>query len=155
MLSVAGISIQVLMGLLRSWRLGLRPTRYLKAENLSPRRRLTLYVELGAKRRRIDPATRIVLSILSKFFDWRNSLVAVRPETMIRWHQAGWRSFWRLKSRPGQPPIPQQLQALIRRMANQNPSWGERIANELLLMLGIRCVIEYLRTATGRCGDAW
>jgi hypothetical protein len=47
--------------------------------------------------------------------------------------------FWRLKSRPGRPPIPQQLQALIRRMANENPSWGEeRIANELLLKLGIR-----------------
>ena len=39
----------------------------------------------------------------------------------------------------GRPPIPQQIQALIRRMANENPSWGEeRIANELLLKLGIR-----------------
>jgi putative transposase len=52
---------------------------------------------------------------------------------MIRWHRAGWRLFWRLKSRPGRPPIPQQLQALIRRMAGE-----ERIANELLLRLGIR-----------------
>lgn len=58
---------------------------------------------------------------------------------MIRWHRAGWGLFWRLKSRPGRPPIPQQLQALIRRMANENPSWGEeRIANELLLKLGVR-----------------
>ena len=58
---------------------------------------------------------------------------------MFRWHRAGWRLFWRLKSRPGRPPIPKQLQALIGRMANENPSWGEeRIANELLLKLGIR-----------------
>src|ERR1700730_3051714 len=48
-------------------------------------------------------------------------------------------TFWRLKSRPGRPPIPEQLQVLIRRMAAENPSWGEeRIANELLLKLGIR-----------------
>jgi putative transposase len=44
-----------------------------------------------------------------------------------------------LKSRPGRPPIPVELQALIRQIANENPSWGEeRIANELLLKLRIR-----------------
>ena len=58
---------------------------------------------------------------------------------MIRWHRAGWKLFWRLKSRPGRPTIPIEIQALIRRMANENPSWGEeRIANELLLKLDIR-----------------
>lgn len=58
---------------------------------------------------------------------------------MMRWHRAGWRLFWRLKSRPGRPPIPEHLRALIRRMDSENPSWGEeRIANELLLKLGIR-----------------
>src|SRR5437667_4757967 len=88
----------------------------------------------GVKPRRIDPVTRISLAILSRFFNWRDALVVVRPETMIRWHSAGWKLFWRLKSRPGRPPIPQQLQGLIRRVANENPSWGEeRIANELLL----------------------
>jgi transposase InsO family protein len=47
--------------------------------------------------------------------------------------------FWRLKSRPGRPPIPKELQSLIRRMARENPAWGEeRIANELLLKLSIR-----------------
>src|SRR5205807_3443953 len=75
---------------------------------------------------------------------------------MIRWHRAGWKLFWRLKSRPGRPPIPQQIQAPIRRMANENPSWGEeRIANELLLKLGIqvspRTVRKYLaRRPAGR-----
>jgi len=63
----------------------------------------------------------------------------VRPETLIRWHRAGWKLFWRLKPRRGRPPIPVELQALIHRIANENPSWGEeRIANELLLKLGIR-----------------
>src|SRR5271154_4004230 len=57
--------------------------------------------------------------------------------------------LWRLKSRPGRPPISLKIQALIRRLANENPSWGEeRIANELLLELGIqvspRTVSKYL-----------
>ena len=83
--------------------------------------------------------TRIALTLLSRLFNWRDALVAVRPGTLIRWHRAGWTLFWRIKSRPGRPPIPRQLQALIRRMASENPSWGEeRIANELLLKLGIR-----------------
>jgi putative transposase len=87
---------------------------------------------------------------------WRDSLVVVRPETMLRWHRAGWKLFWRLKSRPGRPPIPLEIQTLIRRMANENPSWGqERIANELILKLGIqvspRTVSKYLpRRPRGR-----
>src|ERR1700704_1733428 len=56
---------------------------------------------------------------------------------MIRWHRAGWRLFWRFKSRPGRPRIPTELRALIRRMAIENGSWGEeRIADELLVKLG-------------------
>jgi transposase InsO family protein len=71
--------------------------------------------------------------------DWRDALIVVRPETLIRWHRAGWRVFWRIKSRPGRPPIPLELRQLIRRMATENPIWGEeRIANELLLKLGLR-----------------
>jgi len=93
----------------------------LQAEVLFLRRQLALYVERGIKPRRIDPVTRISLAILSRFCNWRDALVVVRPETMIRWHSAGWKLFWRLKSRPGRSPIPQPLQALIRRMANEIP----------------------------------
>src|SRR5258706_5527392 len=58
---------------------------------------------------------------------------------MIRWHRAGWRLVWRVKSRLGRPPIPEELRALIRRLATEHHLWGEeRIANELLLKLGIR-----------------
>jgi hypothetical protein len=48
----------------------------------------------------------------------------VRPETLIRWHRAGWKLLWRLKSRPSRPAIPLELQKLIRRMADENPTWG-------------------------------
>jgi putative transposase len=58
---------------------------------------------------------------------------------LIRWHRQGFRLFWRWKSRPGRPRIPEELQALIRQMSHENPSWGqERIANELRLKLGLR-----------------
>ena len=92
-----------------------------------------------SRRRQATNATRIALIWLARWFDWRQALVLVQPATLIRWHRQGFRLFWRWKSRPGRPPIPADLQALIRRMARDNPTWGkERIANELLLKLGLR-----------------
>lgn len=73
--------------------------RSIEVENLFLRRQLALYMERGVKPRRMDLATRIALALLLRLFDWRDSLVVVRPETLIRWHRAGWKLFWRLKSR--------------------------------------------------------
>ena len=73
----------------------------------------------------MDAATRVSLAVLSRLFDWRAALVGVRPETLVRWRRAGWRLFWRWKCRSGRPPIPLELRQLIRRMANDNPLWGE------------------------------
>src|SRR5215510_12397566 len=117
----------------------LRPPAALAAENLFLRKQLALYQERHVRPRRATDATRLALVWLGRWFDWRQALAMVQPETFTRWHQQGSRLFWRWKSRPGRPPIPPDLQALIRRMARENPSWGEeRIANELLLKLGLR-----------------
>src|SRR5688572_4880121 len=125
-----------LIGLLA---LTVRPRQSIEAENLVLRRQLALFKERGVKPRCINAATRWSLAWLSRLCDWRSCVIVVRPETIVRWHRAGWRLFWRYKSRPGRPPIPLELRQLIRRMANQNPLWGEeRIANELLVKLGIR-----------------
>ena len=77
---------------------------------------------------------------LARFFDWRCALVIVKPETFIKWHRTAFRILWRWKSRRrGRPPLPRNLRELIRGMDRDNPSWGEeRIANELLVKLGIR-----------------
>ena len=76
---------------------------------------------------------------LSRFFDWRKALVIVQPATLLRWHRQGFRWFWRWQSNPGRPAISKDLQALIRRMAMENPTRGqERLANELLLKLGLK-----------------
>src|SRR3984957_18261679 len=139
MLSGVEILFQLVAETLRWCGLAFRPSRSIKAENLFLRRQLALFIERGVKPRRLDRVTRIGLTLLSRFFNWRDALVVVRPETLIRWHRAGWQLLWRLKSRPGRPPIPVELQVLIRRIASENPSWGEeRIANELLLKIGIR-----------------
>jgi putative transposase len=138
-IALARIVLRLLADLAGLAVLALRPRRSVQAENLFLRRQLALYQERGVKPRRIDGATRVSLAVLSRLFDWRDALVVVRPETLIRWHRAGWRLFWRVKSRPGRPPIPLELRQLIRRMATENPIWGEeRIANELLLKLGLR-----------------
>jgi putative transposase len=117
----------------------LRPSPTLAAENLFLRKQLAMYQERRVKPRRATSATRLVLLWLGHWFDWRQALSVVQPETFIRWHREGFHLFWRWKSRPGRPPIPSELQALIRQMARENPTWGqERIANELLLKLGLR-----------------
>jgi putative transposase len=117
--------------------LRLRPT--LAAENLFLRKQLALYQERHVKPRRATNATRLALVWLGRWFDWRQALAVVQPETFIRWHRQAFRLLWRWKSKPGRPRIPVDLQALIRQMACENPTWGqERIANELLLKLGLR-----------------
>src|SRR5215813_5516533 len=124
---VVPLARTLLILLMDAWcflRLCLRPSPTLAAENLSLRRQLTL---------------------------WHQALVIVQPATLIRWHRQGFRLFWRWTSRRGRPPIPPALQALIRQMARENPTWGqERIANELFLKLGLcvslRTVRKYLPT---------
>ena len=117
----------------------LRSSSAVRAENLILRRQLARYIERGIKPRRMDHATRVSLAVFSRLCDWRQAVVNVRPSTMIRWHRLGWRIFWGWKCKAGRPPIPPELWALIRRMAAENPLWGEeRIANELMVKLGIR-----------------
>jgi putative transposase len=127
----------------------LRSPTALAAENLFLRKQLALCRERSITPRRATPATRLTLVWLARWFDWRRALVIVQPATLIRWHRQGFRLFWRWTSRPGRPPIPADLRALIRRMARENPTWGEeRIANELELKLGLcvspRTVRKYL-----------
>jgi putative transposase len=111
-----------------------------EAETLFLRKQLALFQERQTKSRRADDSTRWLMSFLSQRFDWRDALVVVKPETLIRWHSKGFRLFWRWKSRPtGRPCLPKDLQALILQIAQENPTWGqEHIANELKLKLGIR-----------------
>jgi hypothetical protein len=112
----------------------------LAAENLFLRKQLALFQERQKKPTRTTTTFRFVMVVLGKLFDWRGSLVIVQPETFVKWHRAGFRAFWRWKSRkPGRPPLPRNLRELIGEMTRENPTWGEeRIADELLLKLDVR-----------------
>ena len=139
MAALINIIGQLLADVIRLVVLRFRPTRSVQAVNFFLRRQLALFKERGIKPRRVDAATRISLVVLGRLFDWRGALFVVQVKTNIRWQRAGWRLFWRWKCRPGRPRIPVELRALIRRMAQENPCWGEeRIASELLVKLGIR-----------------
>ena len=138
-LHLADTLLKLLVDVLRFLRLCLCPAPVLAAENLFLRKQLALYQERKVKPRRAHNAMRLTLVWLSRWFNWRQALAIVHPQTFLRWHRQGFQLFWRWKSRPGRPPIPADLQALIRQMAHDNPTWGqERIANELRLKLGLQ-----------------
>ena len=131
--------IALIADAMRYLRLCLRPSPALAAENLFLRKQLALYQERQVKPRQATNAIRLAMIWLARWFNWRSALSIVTPQTFTRWHRQGFRWFWRRKSKPGRPALPKNLQALIRRMALENPTWGqERIANELLLKLGLK-----------------
>src|ERR1700719_2457733 len=88
-------------------------------------------------------------------------LTIIRPETLVRWHRAGFRSYWRWKSRSlgGRPQIEADLRALIRRMSIENPLWGApRIHGELLklgLAVAQSSVARYMVKRRGPPSQEW
>src|ERR1700730_13159643 len=67
------------------------------------------------------------------------ALTIVKPDTVIRWHRAAFRLYWRLKSRHrcGRPTVPLEIRRLIREMSIANPFWGAPRIHGELLKLGI------------------
>ena len=125
-----------------------RTRRQLVAENALLRQQL-LVLRRGVTRPTVTPADRALLVLLaSRVRAWRRALLIVQPETLLRWHRAGFRALWRRKSRPGpgRPPLPPGTVTLIRRLAAENPLWGaERIRGELR-KLGIRVAKRTIQT---------
>ena len=135
-----GTIVGVFLDLLTFLQLTLRTPQAVAAENLFLRKQLALYVERKTKPHRATDAVRFTLAQLSRFFEWRDALTVVKPDTLIRWHRKGFRLFWKWKSQPaGRPRVPVEVRKLIAEMAENNPTWGEeRIADELLLKIGIQ-----------------
>jgi hypothetical protein len=103
------------------------------AENLFLRKQLALFQERKAKPRRADDSTRWIMASLSRMFPWRDALVNVKPDTLIRWHRKGFRLSWRWKSKlRGRPRLAKDLRQLIREMAAEAfHLGGEPEANKL------------------------
>jgi len=133
------------------------------AENLFLRKQLALFKERKTKPHSASRLTRITMISLARFFNWREALVIIKPETFIKWHREAFRMFWRWKSRRrGRPPLPRNIRELVRQMDRENPTWGEeRIAAELSLKLKIyispATVRKYLQTEGphGREDQRW
>jgi hypothetical protein len=114
--------------------------RQLALENLALRQQLAVY-KRTAPRPRLRPADRRFWTGLARLWTgWRQALVIVSPDTVLRWQRRRFRAYWtRLSRRPtaGRPPFDPEITALIRSMAAANPVWGApRIYGELL-KLGI------------------
>ncbi len=110
----------------------------LAVENLALRQQLAILKE-KAKRPKLRPRDRVFWVWLSRFWaNWRSALLVVQPDTVVRWHQQGFKLYWRWKSRTGnvgRPKIELEIRSLIRRMSQENPSWGvPRIQSELALL---------------------
>jgi transposase InsO family protein len=88
-------------------------------------------------------------------------LTIIRPETLVRWHRAGFRRYWRWKSRPrgGRPQVETNLRALIRRMNIENPLWGAPRIHGELLKLGFNVaqssVAKYMLRRRGPPSQGW
>jgi putative transposase len=100
-LGAVAVVVRVLSDLIVGVGLTFRHSASLEAEVLFLRRQLALYSERWVKPRPLDAATWVSLTLLSRLFEWRPALVVVRPETLIRWHRAGFRLFWKWQSRSG------------------------------------------------------
>src|SRR3954468_9685489 len=108
----------------------------LEAENAALRHQL---IVLRRKLQGRVPLTNNDRWFFVQLYRWFPSILQVltiiRPETLVRWHRAGFRRYWRWRSRPlgGRPQIETELRALIQPMSVENPLWGApRIHGELL-----------------------
>lgn len=82
----------------------------------------------------------LTVLLASKLRTWKEALIIVQPDTVLRWHRELFRRIWRCQSKPkqGRPPLTDDLVALIRCIVKENLTWGaERIRGELL-KLGVR-----------------
>src|ERR1019366_8236541 len=114
--------------------------RRLLLENLALRQQLA-----ALKRRRPRPRLAVfdkLFWILARRFwsEWNQALIVVTPETVVRWHRAGFRLYWKLISKVRRPigrrQIPKEVRELIFRMVAENPTWGAPRIHWELLMLG-------------------
>ena len=144
--------------------------RNLALENLALRSQLALFDSqvLSGKRSkpRATPAFRQLWAHLSRVYvEWQSVLVVVKPETVIRWHRAGFRLYWRYKSRRknGRPAVSSEMRRLIKKINSENPLWSPERIHDQLVDLGfdppspntIRKYLPKPTRGTGKSVQTW
>jgi putative transposase len=129
--------------------------RGLLMENLALRQQLAVF-KRRHPRPRLDVFDRLFWVAARRIWSgWKNSLIVVTPETVVGWHRAGFRLYWKLISRVrmpvGRKRLPRQVRELIFRMIAENPTWGAPRIHGELLMLGFdvseRTISRWMRRA--------
>lgn len=141
---------RVVSALFRSVRALFRSRTEQALVELALRQQLAVYAHRHS-RPRLRPVDRAFGLALAQLWPrWKEVLIVVKPETVIRWHRQGFRPYWRWKGRvrrPGRPRIPGEVRDLIRRMAREN-GWGARKIQaeleKLGLPIGLATVSRYL-----------
>jgi transposase InsO family protein len=130
-----------------------RSKRELIAENMFLRQQL-IVLERQVVRPQLTQHDRRMLVLLASWIQgWREALVVVKPDTLLRWHREGFRLYWRWKSqaRKGRPPTSPEVIAMIEDMAIANRTWYVKRIQGELRKLGIRVsrgvVRKYMRRA--------
>src|SRR4030081_1492891 len=139
-----------------------KSTLRLQAENAVLRHQLIVL------RRRLHGRVRLtnndrwfLMHVYRCFLSILQVLTIIRPETLVRWHRAGFRCYWRWKSRPqgGRPQIDTELRVLIRRMNVENPLWGAPRIHGELRKLGFEVaqssVAKYMVKRRGPSSQGW
>src|SRR5476651_73639 len=134
----------------------------LEAENAALRHQLIILRRKMQGRVRLTNNDRWFFVQLYRWFpSILKVLTIIRPETLVRWHRAGFRGYWRWKSRQGggRPQIDADLRALIRRMSIENPLWGAPRIHGELLKLGFAVaqssVAKYMIKRRGPPSQEW
>ena len=128
----------------------------LEAEILVLRHQLNVLRRKAPKQLAFSSIDRLVFAGLYRLAPGvLNALKILKPKTVIRWHRAGFRAYWRWKSsaRGGRPKAPLEIRQLIRDMSIANPLWGAPRIHGELLMLGFdvseTTISRWMRRAPG------
>ena len=99
----------------------------LALENLALRQQLMVLWQ-SSERPSLRLCDRIFWVWLSRLWPtWRSALLLVKPDIVVRWHRQGFKLYWRWRSRngtPGRPKVEREVRERIRRMSQENPTWG-------------------------------
>ena len=139
-----------------------QPRAAVEAEILVLRQQIIVLRRGRPGRMPLSAVDRMVLGWVCRLFPrTRQALAIVRPDTVVRWHRAGFRRYWRWKSKPrcGRPGMPAEIRRLIREMSVANPLWGApRIHGELVKLgidIGQTSVAKYMAPRRGPPSQGW
>ena len=139
-----------------------RSRRRLEVENLFLRHQLNIALRSAPHRLRLHASDRALKVWMTRV--WPSLLglsCVVQPDTILRWHRAGFRAYWRWKSRGqlGRPKLKPELRELIRRMSKENLLWGAPRIHGELLKLGFEIaestVSKYMIRHRGPPSQTW